>query len=162
MTISNFDLVKLAETYKIKLTLTDVISSNHLINIKLKKFMNIIINLESSEKGGSHWVLLIIRDNLAFYFDSFGASPDNYVIKYCSKFKLKLAMNNYIIQDLKSTECGIFCLGLLVYIKNERVLPKKLREFKNEILYELCNNYCNMFSMETKQNDKILYDYLNL
>lgn len=162
MTINNFDLVKLCKYYNITLKIENIIMSSNLKNIKLRKAINVIINLEKPNHNGSHWVALIIRNNLAFYFDSFGCPPDSYVLDYCKKYKLSLAINNFIIQDLDSTECGIFCVGLLKYIKNEinNTLNKQYRMFDNTF-YETCNNYCNMFEDDTQKNDNRLHYYMN-
>ena len=146
MTISNFDLVKLAKSHNVKLELKDIIMADELLNIKLKRNMNLIINLENSTGQGTHWVCLIIKGKNAFYFDSFGAKPDTYVTRYCRLNELRLGYNNYIIQDLNSTQCGIFCIALLKY----------LRTNKSKNIFDSSNEFIDIFNNNTKDNDKLL------
>jgi len=111
---------------------------------------NYIVNLESSPSIGSHWTALIIRDDQAFYFDSYGAFPSMEIVKYVKKRKgIKFAFNNWIIQDLHSENCGSYCIALLLFLKLK----------KEHDLFDGVNEYINMFVDNTKQNDVILREY---
>ena len=156
MTISNYQLMEMAKEDRIKLI---IIMADELVNVKLLPKLNIILNLQDSTKGGSHWVSLVIINNHAMYFDSYGAGCDQYVITYCRKHKLRLGINTYIIQDLKSTQCGLYSYAFIKYIINENIITGIPREFK-ENLFELANDYINMFVPETEQNDAILFEYI--
>jgi len=146
MTLTNFELIKLAKRRIIKLE--NVIMKDELKNMKRKSKLNIIINLQSSKVGnGTHWVCLIIEKNNAMYFDSFGAIPPIEVIKYCKG--LKLGYNSYIVQDMNSTECGNYCLAFLEYNQNSK-----------ESLFKAANSFVNMFEHDTTLNDDILDDYM--
>ena len=46
---------------------------------------NFIINLDDSHNEETHWCALIIKDNICFYFDSFGVPCPEQVIKFCKK-----------------------------------------------------------------------------
>ena len=158
MTISNTELEELCKRKKIQLNA--VVIANELINIPKTKSMNIIVNLDTMGQQGTHWVALVVRDNQAFYFDSFGAKCDNYVVEYCRRNRLNLAINVYIVQDLKSTECGLFCVALFKYLKTGKI-PKGIpREFPRNRLLELCNDFINLFEPDTRENDGILYQLL--
>lgn len=158
--ISNFELADLAKEQKVNLKLQNILMADQLQTTPLKKKMNLIINLQKSSQGGSHWVALIVRGKQAFYCDTFGMDCDTNVIQFCRKHKLHLACNKYIIQDLKSVQCGVYCFALIKYIETEEI-PKYPREFENNLL-EICNNFVNMFVPNRKQNDKILYKYLDI
>jgi len=151
MTISNFDLVKRAKSHNVKLELKDIIMADELLNIALKRNMNLIINLEDSTGQGTHWVCLIIKGKNSFYFDSFGAKPDTYITRYCRLNGLRLGYNNYIIQDLSSTECGIFCIALLKYLANN----------KRKELYKTSDEFIDIFNNNTKDNDKLLKCFMS-
>jgi len=138
-----------------------IIMADELVKQKLAKSMNIILNLQDSDEGGSHWVSLVIRNKTAIYFDSYGAGCDQYVITFCKKHKLKLGINTYIIQDLDSTECGVYAYAFIKYIINEKIIKTIPREFKVD-LFEKANDYINMFEPETENNDNILFSYLRL
>lgn len=159
MTISNVELEELCG--KKGITLDGIVMSNELINVKKKKRLNIIINLDDRGNGGTHWVCLCIRDGKeAFYFDSFGAMCDKYVIDYCKKIRVSLSINVYIIQHLESTECGLFCVGLMKFLKKEKILAGVTREYPKSRLYELSNEYINIFEPNTELNDNIIFKYL--
>ena len=158
MTITNIELQELFD--KKLVLLTDIVMSNDLLNLPKKKTMNIIINLDTKSNEGTHWVGLAIRDMEAFYYDSFGAKCDKYVIEYCKRHRLKLAINTYIIQDLKSTQCGIFCFGYFLFLKKERILKDVERQHPKSRLYELSNNFVNMFDPDTTKNDILLFNYI--
>jgi len=155
MTISNFELVELFKKNNIDMTIDDVIMSDELKNRGLKEGA-CIINLDDPNGPGSHWVCLIVVDDLAFYFDSYGALFDRYVLDYCQKFKLRLAYNRYIIQDLASVECGVFCFKLILFTLTEKINEDCTREFPQSKFLELCNDYINLFVPDTSKNDGIL------
>jgi len=75
--LSNFDLYDLADEYS--LTLDDICHKNNITNNKKKTNMNIIINLQDSNKGnGTHWVCLIDSSSTypATQYDSLFQDPE--------------------------------------------------------------------------------------
>ena len=146
--LSNTDLYKMAKDYDVKID--EIIYKDDIMNISKKLNMNIIINLQdsSSEGNGTHWTILIKRNNKYFYFDSFGANCPNIVKQYCQK---NLGCNNYIVQNINSETCGYFCFALLLYLKHN----------KGNNFYDICNDYINLYEDNTKFNDKILFKYIN-
>lgn len=144
---TNFDLTGWCESSDIKLD--GVIASNELCNMKKKKNMNFIINLQDSDNKGSHWVALIKRGVHYVYFDSFGAIPDTYVIRY--KGKYKLAYSNFIVQDMESDRCGIFCVAFLHYIQTNK-----------GNIHAIYNDFVNLFEHNTRNNDDILKEYIRI
>jgi len=158
MTISNTELEELCEKKNVQLD--GVIMSTDLLNVPKKKTMNIIINLDTKGKNGTHWVCMSVRDKEAFYYDSFGGKCDTYVIQYCKRHGLSLGINTYIIQDLDSTQCGLFCFGYLLFLKKERIMKNIERQHPKSRLLELSNEYINMFLPDTTKNDGILFDYI--
>ena len=159
MTISNVELQEKCD--KKGLQLDAIIMANELSAIVYKKTLNIIINLDSRDgSGGTHWVSLCVRNKEAFYFDSYGATCDKYVVLYCKKNRLTLGINTYIIQHLTSVECGLFCYGLILFLRKERLVKGIEREFPKSRFMELCNDYINMFDHDTEKNDVILFNYI--
>ena len=57
--------------------------------------------------GGTHWTCFIVKKITSYYFDSFGAQPDEYLLKQLAK---PLLNHNYTIQDKKPKVCGSYCL----------------------------------------------------
>ena len=146
MSLTNIELEQLCKFYNIEIDgifMKDEMPSKN-------KFGNYIINLDSSNGGGTHWCCFIeTPKNECFYFDSFGCVPPEEVSDF---IKGKYGFNNWIIQDLKSSNCGFFCLGLLNHVTND---------ISKETIYEKANNYINMFKSNTKLNDSILKKYFN-
>ena len=118
MMLSNFQLEKLAQYYK--LHINDVCMKDELPNIVQDG--GYIINMQSSTRGsGTHWVALF-REN-AYYFDSFGAVPPLEISNFVKKRKHShLYYNNWIIQDLKSSDCNFF---ISIFIMDDRTFTKK-------------------------------------
>ena len=85
----------------------------------LKNNESNIINLQDSDKNGSHWVSYKKIDNKIFYYDSYAVSfiPDIVKNQYP---KHKFICNIYRIQSIDSNQCGTFCiLFVRGNIKNE-------------------------------------------
>ena len=107
------------------------------------------INLANHGEEGTHWVFLYIADNGdAVYYDPFGVQ---YAPKHIESFLkgLKVYRNTQEIQDPHSDLCGLFCLGLHWWI-----------EHKKGSLKDKIENYNEIFSDDTRDNDKILMDFL--
>ena len=85
----------------------------------LKNNQSTIINLQDSDKKGSHWVSYKKIGNKMFYFDSYGVAytPDIIKNQYANH---KFICNIYRIQSMDSNQCGRFCiLFVRGNIKNE-------------------------------------------
>ena len=75
----------------------------------LKNNQSTIINLQDSDKNGSHWVSYKKIGNNIFYFDSYAVSfiPDIIKNQYPNH---KFICNIYRIQSMVSNQCGRFCI----------------------------------------------------
>ena len=72
------------------------------------------MNTDSSDKGGDHWLALILNKSSVFYFDSFGIQVLNEnIIKYLAQKYDKVVYNNHCIQDYRSTSCALFCIAFI-------------------------------------------------
>ena len=143
---TNFELVKIANDNGIKLKINQIIMMDMLSTMKLKKNMNLILNLSDLNAGGSHWVLFLIRDGKALYIDSFGCKPSREVYDFCLKYSLQLGYSNYICQKLISSRCGIYCIQSLRY----------LQKCNSTNLYLKANEYVNLYEpLKEKLNEKI-------
>ena len=112
-----------------------------------------IINLQSSTSGnGTHWLGLFIHKNNAYYFDSYGAPPSVEIIKFVKKRKgCHMYYNNFIIQDLKSQNCGWYTLAFLLWCYSYVLFSKDMKNMFNE--------FVKSFVDDTKENDKILKEF---
>ena len=141
--LSNFEIEDIAKHYGINLI--DCCMKDELP--KILKDGCYIINLESSSQGqGTHWTTLIVEKQLAVFADSFGAWPSTEITDFVKKRKgIHMAFNNEIIQDLKSENCGYFCLYLCWFVKNHR-----------GDLIKTVDAFTQLFREDTTLNDGIL------
>ena len=65
------------------------------------------VNIDNGEQGGTHWTCFTVKDNRSFYFDSFGGSPDKFLLEQLPK---PITYHNFKIQDINSKLCGSYCL----------------------------------------------------
>ncbi len=153
--LTDKELKQLCKLFKIKCK--GVYLKDELASIRIQEGFY-IYNLDSKSDPvvdtslGTHWTCSVGNGEQVMYFDSYGVGPPN-EISYFLKLKYgKFLYNNYIIQHLDSTNCGFFCLGLALYVKeNQSSSPNLLM---------ICNDYINMFEDNAKTNDIILRTYL--
>ena len=96
----------------------------------LKNNKSTIINLQNSDKNGSHWVSCKRIGNKIFYFDSCAVAFIPNIIKnqYPNH---KFICNIYRIQSIDSNQCGRFCiLFVRGNIKNENYYSNFLLQFE--------------------------------
>ena len=148
--LTNFELFDIAKANNIKLD--DVIMMDEIEQIKPKNNYNVIVNLQNSGQGGSHWICLIIRNKNWLYVDSFGGYPHLRIIKHCLKNNKNLGYSAYICQDLKAQTCGLYCLKCIQYLQTT----------KEKDLYSNANSYVNQYEPNRKLNEKLLYKNINI
>ena len=69
-----------------------------------------IVNLDSNEGDGTHWVAYHKNGNSRIYFDSFGLDPPIEVKKYVG---LPLLTQTYQLQQANDVICGHLCVFVL-------------------------------------------------
>ena len=72
------------------------------------------VNIDDGSRGGSHWTCFYIKDNKSYYFDSFGGTPDKFLLNQLPK---PIIYHNYKIQDINSILCGPYCLYFFYLIE---------------------------------------------
>ena len=70
------------------------------------------VNIDDGSQGGSNWTCFILKDNKSYYFDSFGGTPDKFLLKQLPK---PIIYHNYKIQDINSFLCGSYCLYFFLF-----------------------------------------------
>ena len=101
---------------------------------------NYVINLN----GHSHWTGLVKDGRTICYWDSFGFPAPENIDELASPY----CYNNKDIQDINSTSCGYYTIAFLKFLTGK---PNKSK------LYSV---FVDMFSDNTKQNEKILRSLL--
>lgn len=102
-----------------------------------KTNFSIVFNLSRHNEEGTHFVAIYTDKEKLIYFDSFGESIKNILIKNFVKKHLKnkkFIYNKVKIQHEKSSFCGIFCLSFLAAQENQVSLKNYLNYFdKNNL-----------------------------
>lgn len=139
--LSNFEIASICKYYNIDLNFIGM--KEDLQHIPPKKG-NYIININNE-----HWLCLVLDKQASFYFDSFAAPAAKDILNFVNRYKPNhFGYNQFIIQDMESSYCGFFCVGLLWWIK------QKQKKFKS--LHNCVYEYINKFVDDTKKNDQIL------
>jgi hypothetical protein len=109
-----------------------------------------VVNLQNSDKPGSHWVALYIHLNNAIYFDPFGEIYP-YEIYTFTKNK-NLLFNHDTIQNLEQQCCGYYCIDFLNFMHTKT----------NKNMRKALNLFLSQFSDDTHENDNILQKHIKL
>ena len=72
------------------------------------------INIENGSQGGTHWCAFYVKDNKSYYVDSFGGTPDKFLLNQLPK---PIIYHNYRIQNINSFLCGSYCLYFFFLIE---------------------------------------------
>lgn len=92
---------------------------------KGKKKLGIIYNLDKHDEPGSHWVCTFVNLNKkeAYYFDSYGYEPPEEIQRFLTRCQEQGCPNVYyndIRHQRKGSECGMYCLFVLICLLRER------------------------------------------
>jgi len=87
--------------------------------LKGKTKIGIIFNLDPHDEPGSHWICAFIdlEKSAAYYYDSYGYKPPDEVVrllKRCKDQGVKNIYYNDIRHQRKTSECGTFCLLVII------------------------------------------------
>lgn len=111
-----------------------------LTNINIDKNGYYIGNLDGADnekkKNGTHWIVLIRKKQVIYYFDPFGFRPPNYIIEYCKNKKIKCIFSNVILQQTYEYWCGFYCCMFLYVVQN---IYGKLEDKQD--FYNIVNEY---------------------
>ena len=100
---------------------------------------NFIINLDDDlldETRGTHWVAVIVKKDVIFYYDSYGIPP----FREIAEDNRNIIWNDIQHQDLSSTACGFYAVALLLSVYDSDSFVK----------------FSNSFSKNYALNDKLL------
>lgn len=120
---------------------------NILMRDEIKDNLNVgfyIINLDTSKNEGTHWTACYSHPLKSYYFDSYGFIPPLELEKKIKPY----IYNDKDIQDWNSEACGWFCIAFIKFLCDKNDKETAYKEF------------LKLFSNNTKENDKILKEYL--
>ena len=85
-----------------------------------------VVNLDSNQGNGTHWVAYYKNGNIRIYFDSFGLDPPNEVKKYIG---FPLLVQTYQLQKADDAICGHLC----VHVLKELASGKQFKDIINSL-----------------------------
>jgi hypothetical protein len=99
-----------------------------------------IINYDTSEKAGSHWVCLMKNNKSIFYFDSFGIYPlQKVLVTYKTH---NVYYHSTPLQKTSSNICGHLCVEFIEYMLKNGANLKAYNDF-----LEQAKKYSNRYKM---------------
>jgi hypothetical protein len=139
--LSDTDIKKIlkAEGVNVQIYMKDELPS------KLKQGFY-VVNLASlkDDNDGTHWTSFYYTPNRTYYFDAYGFPAALEVDKKIRPY----IYNTKDLQSYSSTACGFYCIAFILFMNSNK---NKLDGFMK---------FINLFSNNTKENDKILYNLL--
>jgi len=100
---------------------------------------SLIVNLSNEDEPGTHFVAIIVHNNVMIYFDSLALTNIfffNYVKKMlCQKRNMQYLVNRKPIQCSTSNFCGFFCIYSVLLFHNLSSC---------EMRHELTSNYSHL------------------
>jgi Ulp1 family protease len=92
---------------------------------KGKTKIGIIFNLDPHDEPGSHWICAFvdIDASAAYYFDSYGYKPEKEINTLLARLHSQGIKNIYyndIRHQRKGSECGMYCLFVIICLLNGR------------------------------------------
>lgn len=77
----------------------------------------IILNTDSNNLPGQHWIAIFCNGKECIVFDSYGQIPSQYIQAWIRKYKLKVYYNTRRVQSYLTTTCGNYCLYFLFFVR---------------------------------------------
>lgn len=163
MSLTNLELEEIAKS--LNLPLVSCCSKDQLP--KRRIVGSYYINLQNHDEGnGTHWVFArIFPCGKAIYFDSFGVYMPTEVKDFLKPFE-PIAYSNRQIQDLKSSNCGRYCVLIDYFFSYQMKEP--IKEYKSvEERKRKCPvdselyNFLSTWTDDTKKNERLCVERFN-
>ena len=136
--LSNFDLLQWVDFLKIP-NFKGIFARDEIMP---RKHSPCIINLDSLENAGTHWVCCVPGGRSLWYFDSFGMGfPQEF------KSSKPVIWNSSQLQNIKSVLCGYYCLYFLHQWAQGKDFYDILKPFSLS---------------DTMQNEKFIKEYFSI
>ena len=133
-----------------KLSFRGVYATDEIKSIKTVSFpSSFVVNLNPSNKPGSHWVAVYFDKNgVGKYFDSFGSYPPHKVVHFLCSHAKGWQYNCMQVQELYTMTCGQFVV-FYIYQKSQGLTLEV-------ILHKYCSTHNKL------RNDLLVRDFVKL
>ena len=134
--LTNLELIEYAKQLKIK-NFRGVFMRDTLPQRAYNKECG-IVNLNTSNQEGSHWVAYLINGSQRIYFDSFGQVTPVELQKYLktkaewNRNLLVIQRNTDIVQHLNTHVCGHLCLFVLTSLTRKQLTYQEVLNALND------------------------------
>jgi hypothetical protein len=130
--LTNFDIYDIIECCK-KLQINNfkgVFMRDKLNNTKFNDNECLILNSDTSDGKGIHWMCLFSKNGASYYFDSYGLPPPTEMLLYCKNKNKNRIYNELPIQldDKVEILCGHYCVYILYKLDNNYDFETILQE----------------------------------
>lgn len=106
---------------------------------KTHQYFSVIFNLSHHDKPGSHFVAVVKKENVFYYFDSFGESCKVQSLKNSlAKYTTEIEYSTKQLQQEKSLFCSFFCLAFILHLQKNKV--SNLTSFLNLFPHTITKN----------------------
>ena len=104
-----------------------------------------VMNTDTSNLPGTHWVAVIVRNNIGYCFDPLGFAPSTTLSNWMNQYYKKWNSNtDRHVQPLYSNLCGYYCLYFLFWSSTSfmtqfnfnTILDKLFPKSQNFVQYE--------------------------
>lgn len=159
--ITNFDIEELCN--RLDLPLIGIVNKDRLDTLP-KTLGSYYINMQDYDDGdGTHWVYARLycdedRDSdnddeyrvvKCLYFDPFGLDMPEDVSEYFKEFK-PIAFSNKQIQNIRSTQCGWYCVACDYELTHKPINDTYLQDYKE---------FLDLWSDDPTDNLELLKEY---
>ena len=93
------------------------------------------VNIDGGSQNGTHWTCFIVKDNISYYFDSFGGVPDKFLLKQLPN---PIIYHDYKIQVINSKLCGSYCLYFFCLVERMNYFDTILKIYFDTINAKKC------------------------
>jgi hypothetical protein len=105
-----------------------------------------VLNMDSTNGAGTHWVVLDNRSiYYLYYFDSFGIAPPESIVRYAKSLGKSIIYNAEDVQAISSDRCGWYC----VYVVEQLESGKSF------------NDIISSFTSSVRKNEEFLKNYFH-
>lgn len=110
-----------------------------------KKRIGMVINLDTHDKSGSHWVAFYsdLNKKNIYYFDSFAKKPGDNIYKFSKKFNNYFGSNNNIEYNkkkhqYKNSECGVYSMNFIIRLLNGETFENITQNITRDVEMNAC------------------------
>ena len=94
----------------------------------------VIVNLDPSDKRGSHWIVIHhISKGKVEHFDSLGNKPDIKIHNSLTANSITYKYNNRRLQNFFTETCGLYCIYYSYYSARGKIMEEILNDFSSNL-----------------------------